>query len=95
MTWEQKFAALKTLAPAWLEMRKPGDWYVNARGRYIGGDGLLTGSYGNGRSPQAAVEDDWRQLVDMLPSDRFIVVTNGGARRHFRWSGFMWTEVPR
>lgn len=94
MTWEQKLAALQVLCDTSLRMRKPGDWYVSARGRNVGGDGLLRGAYGNGPTPEAAVTDDWRQLAEMLPSDRFIVVdglTSG--RRQVRWNGFMWDEV--
>lgn len=93
MTWEQKLAALQALMPdTCLRMRKPGDWYVDARGRSIGGDGLLHGNYGNGKTPEAAIENDWLQMTE-IPSDRYIVVQCGGERRQFRWSGFMWSEV--
>lgn len=93
MNWEQKLAALQAIADTCLRMRKPGDWYVSATGRGIGGDGLNRGNYGNGPTPQAAVEDDWRQLVEMLPYDRYIIVESRGERRQIRWNGFMWETV--
>lgn len=92
LTWEQKLAALQAIADTSLRMRNPGDWYVSAVGRSIGGNGLLHGKYGNGKTPQEAVEDDWRQLAEMLPDDRYIVVERSGARKQFIWNGFMWTE---
>jgi hypothetical protein len=94
MNWEEKFAALCALTETSLKMREPGDWYVSASSRDVGGDGFLTGVYGNGRTPQEAVEDDWMQLAESLPSDRYIVL--GGhrkSRKCVRWTGFMWVEV--
>lgn len=94
MTWEQKFAALQSIADTSLRMRKPGDWYVSATGRGIAGDGFVLGAYGNGKTPEEAIEDDFRQLAEFLPSDRYVVVERGGERRQFRWTGFMWADVP-
>jgi hypothetical protein len=96
MTWEEKLSALQVLCDTSLRMRKPGDWYVSATGREIGGDdtGMLTGLYGNGPTPQAAVEDDWKQMTE-LPVRRYIVIgAMGPNRKHFRWAGYMWREVP-
>lgn len=94
MTWEQKLAALQSLTDTSLRMRKPGDWYVSAVGRGIGGDGFLTGTYGNGKTPQEAVDDDWNQLTQFLPSDRYILVERAGKRRQVRWTGYMWEDCP-
>lgn len=93
MTWEQKLEALQVLTETALRMRKPGDWYVSAVSRYICGDGLMRASYGQGRSPELAVEDDWRQLVEYLPSDRYIAIdTLWNRRKQYRWNGYMWKE---
>jgi hypothetical protein len=92
MTWEQKLAALQAIAPTTLNMRKPGDWYVSAQGRDVGGDGLLTASYGNGKTPQEAVEDDWRQVAE-LPFDKYVVVFVRNTRKHLRWNGYMWSDL--
>jgi hypothetical protein len=93
MTWEQKLAALQALCDTSLRMRKPGDWYVSATGRGIGGDGLSRGAYGNGKTPQEAVEDDWRQIVEHLPSDRYVIARSYSIEKRVRWNGFMWSEV--
>lgn len=97
MTWEEKFAAMKALVGDFsirLAMRAPGDWYVDCRGREIGGDGLLASLSGDGRTPQEAVEDDWRKNVEELPADRYLVLrAMHSDRRHVRWNGFMWIEV--
>lgn len=101
MNWEQKLNAMIALC-GWsavsLKMREPGNWYVEVIGRNIGGGGFLRGEYGEGRTPQEAVEDDWRRLVDELPEDRVIVVSRRSTEeteRRVRWNGYMWADVPR
>lgn len=93
LNWEQKLSALQALTDTALRMRGPGDWYISAERRSVGGDGFLTGTYGNGKTPQEAVEDDFRKLAEMLPSDKYIVVRKSGGDKQFRWNGFMWQEV--
>lgn len=90
MNWEQKLEALQVIADSSLRMRKPGDWYVDAYRREIGGDGMLVHSYGNGNTPQEAVEDDWRKMVEQLPANKYIQAAD---RKRYRWAGFMWKEV--
>ena len=93
MDWQQKAAALDALHKIELHIRKPGDWYVH-HGVEIGGDGLLIGSYGNGATPEEAVEDHWRKLCDELPVGRYIVVNAmNNRRRHVRWNGYMWCDL--
>lgn len=92
MNWEQKLAAFKALGEAHLEMRKPGDWYV-ADSINVGGDGCLVGAYGNGATPQQAVEDHWQKLVVDLPLDRHLHSRHAGVIRRVRWNGYMWQDI--
>ena len=93
MTWEQKLAALNAIADHALIMRSPGDWYVSARIE-IGGRGLLVGAFGNGKSPQDAVEDHWRQLVDEIDENGdYLIGGNPGHTKVVRWNGFMWADA--
>jgi len=88
MTWEEKLAALNCLGDATLNMRKPGDWYVCLMAE-IGGDGLLIEGCGNGRTPEAAVENEWTRLTS-IPFDRYVRIRGG---RKVRWTGYMWSDV--
>ncbi len=99
MTWEEKFEAMKALLGGniSLRMRKPGDWYVEASGRHVGGDGVLSGNYGNGSTPEEAVLQDWEKNVTNLPNDKYVVLSypNIGPtdpKKYYRWNGFMWKE---
>lgn len=97
MTWEEKFEALNCLAPGRLIMRKPGDWYIS-RGIEVTSDSspVLKGMYGNGTSPEQTILNDWDVLVDSIKPDEYLVVSAGSVdRKHFRWNGFMWNELPR
>lgn len=94
MDWQQKAEALNALAKIEIRCRKARDWYVH-QNTEIKADGVLIGAYGNGETPEAAIEDHWRQLVDELSPDRYIVThAYRDTRRAVRWNGFMWTEVP-
>jgi len=89
MTWEQQFHAIKAVSPtASLEMRKPGDWYVNSRMEHAEGNCCLVGDYGNGISPQHAVENHWKLYGNGKPFR-----TGDGA--WLRWNGFMWEKSER
>ncbi len=89
MSWEQKFAAIKAFAgDANLEMREPGDWYVSC-GMSVGGDGMLSGQYGNGINPVAAIEDHWSQYSS-LAHNRYAV---NRKNERARWNGFMWRAI--
>lgn len=92
MTWEQKLQAMKAIADHKLIMRKPGDWYVNAPIE-VGGGGVLVSMFGQGTTPEMAVNDHWAQLVENLPSDRYITGGNPGHSKCVRWNGFMWEDA--
>lgn len=93
-SWQHKAAALNALSPIQIHIRNVCDWFVN-QSVEIGGDGMLTGNYGNGDSPEDAVEDHWRKLVEDLPEDRYLVIrASREDRRHVRWNGYMWQDLP-
>lgn len=93
MNWQQKAHALAALADLSLRCRKAGDWYVNQDVEIKNGS-ILEGSYGNGSTPTAAIHNHWRQLVEELPPDQYLVVrAHRDERRAVRWNGFMWAEV--
>lgn len=87
MTWEEKLAALNSLSQCSLRMRKPGDWYVSWHAET--GGTMVSCDFGNGRTPEEAVNAHWDLYVTNLPSDRHIRAKN----RCYRWVGFMWEEV--
>lgn len=98
LTWEQKLFAISKLCDTSLKMRKPGDWYVSSVGIEVAGDGVLIGEYGNGTTPQEAVEEEWRKLVTDLPDGKYLRVhdyRHGEKPRYVRWNGIWWREVPR
>lgn len=85
MNWEQKLHALKKLSfNTRLEMRSPGDWYVQASMQIPEGQ-MLRGAYGEGPTPEAAVEAHW-----VIYGCGKIFDCSG---KQFRWNGFMWEEV--
>ena len=93
MNWQEKADALDSLAEIDIKIRKVNDWYVSQRTE-IGGDGMLLGSYGNGTTPEEAIENHWFQLVDDLPIDKYIVTAAmNNERKHWRWNGYMWREA--
>lgn len=87
MTTDEKFAALKLLCETSLRMRAPRDWYVSASGRECKNGCILRSSYGNGSTPQEAIEDDWR----IISSHPCIVIDYG--KRQVRWNRYMWEDV--
>ncbi len=94
MDWQTKAAALNALEQISIMIRSPNDWYIQQRTE-VGGDGCLTGQYGNGETPERAIIDHWNKLVNDLPSDRYLVVGGSSAnRKQYRWNGYMWEDLP-
>lgn len=94
MNWEQKLHALNALAECRLIMREPGDWYVSQHTEVKKeGDSVLQGKYGNGRSPEEAVINHWNELTGN-PKEFIVLEACPGSRRHVRWNGFMWVDLP-
>jgi len=95
MMWEEKLAACKALGDCALRMREPGDWYVSWSVEAVehGHPGILVGRYGNGATPQLAVEDHWSRITAPEVS-ALVVNAMRPTRREVRWNGFMWWDVP-
>lgn len=93
MHWQEKAAALDALAEISLKVRGPGDWYVS-QDVQIKDDCVLRGEYGNGATPEDAVLDHWKRLVEDIGGLYLIARTKADNRRAVRWNGFMWTDVP-
>lgn len=95
MTWEQKLQALNRLAPCRLVMRSPGDWYVEQRTALkTHGSQILWGAFGNGSSPEAAVNNHWHVLTELAPADYVVVnAMSSSNRRAVVWNGCMWDSV--
>lgn len=93
MDWQMKAAALNALAEINVCIRAPGDWYVH-QDVEVGGNGFLTGSYGNGETPEEAICDHWSKLTDGVSPGNYLVTRKYGKRIHVRWNGFMWSHLP-
>lgn len=91
MTWEQKLMALKALTTTEVKMREPGNWYVSAHARAIKSGELARSEYGNGKTPEEAVNDDWSKIAQDHPE---VILTGGPVRRVVRWNGYMWEDRP-
>lgn len=96
MDWEQKLQAFNALVECKLIMRKPGDWFVSQQISVKQGH-CMVGVYGNGATPQLAVEDHWERLTK-LPKDEYLIAKeywDGETckRVAVRWNGFMWDHV--
>lgn len=89
MTWEEKLSACQALAECSLRMRKPGDWYVSHLVEVVNGP-MLQSRYGNGGTPQDAVEDHWTQLTELKAHECLVVNSMTDQRREVRWNGYMW-----
>lgn len=93
MTWEEKLEALQALAETSLRMRSPGDWYVSTHTEILEGH-ILRGAYGNGATPQEAVEDHWRiYTTEADPSKPIVTNANTDRRKHWFWKGYRWAEL--
>ena len=92
MNWQEKLQALNAVAECKILMRKPDDWYVGQSVEISSDDSsVLTGLYGNGATPQEAIENHWDVMTVQLKPEQYVVVNAMSDRRkHVRWNGFMW-----
>jgi hypothetical protein len=91
MNYEEKFQAINALCEASLLMRKPGDWYVSQSTEIKNGS-VLEGRYGNGITPETAIEDHWEALTN-LDDHEYVVFRKGEERQAVKWNGFMWENL--
>ncbi len=93
MNYEQKAQALKGLGDLTIRFRKPGDWYASCEYVYTADSCFLVGAYGDGATPEKAVEAYFERLTELRPNEKYVVIDRE-PRRRLRWTGFMWSEVP-
>ena len=91
LTWEQKYEILEALCPLTLKMRHPGNWYVSSSGRGVQEGSIIRYTYGEGETPQAAVEKDYVLYVSQRP----VVYVSRSAEKpnYYRWNGYMWAPT--
>lgn len=101
MDWQQKAEALAGLSQLSIMFRErqwriggPEPWYVSQQVDIHCGS-VLHGAFGNGFTPQEAIENHWQRLVSDLKPDQHLIVkdSRGQKRRAVRWNGFMWEDV--
>lgn len=100
MDWQQKAEALAALADLSIKFRErewrvggPDPWYVSQNVEVKDGS-ILSSVCGNGHTPEEAIEDHWKQLVDDLTSRQYLIINVGTKdRRAVKWNGFMWQHV--
>jgi len=93
MNWQEKAAALNALAPIQILMRGIENWYVQQSAEVKEG-AMLKGKYGNGTTPELAIEDHWNQLTDLVGREKYIVIgAMSNRRRQVKWNGYMWKDV--
>lgn len=100
MNWLEKWRAMDALSDTTLHVREDTPRLHNspvyASNRVeMGGDGMLKSLPGGGGTPEEAIESLWLAMTG-IPADRYLVVAamNSG-RKHYRWNGYMWDEIPR
>lgn len=89
MNWEEKWAALLALAPGDVKMRRPGSWYAAIRAEQKMKDGFLYGDYGNGPTPEQAVQDAWNVYTKGVQ----VIYSNTGKREEYIWNGWRWVDM--
>ena len=90
MNWEQKLEALKSLCDIRLIMRTSRDWYIDSHMEIADGV-FLSGEYGNGNSPEEAVNNHWELYTN--DSDIGITKLIKADEKYWYWKRFMWKEV--
>lgn len=91
--WEQKFQVMQSLCSHSLKMRGPGDWYVESTGIEIKDGPILESSYGNGKTPQEAIENHYEIYTSVKLPKTVVVNAHTSKRKEYIWTGFMWREL--
>ena len=62
----------------------------------IGNGGTLTSVNGRGDAPEKAIDDLWKRLTELSPKEYIVLnAMSRDGRRHVRWNGYMWAELPK
>lgn len=103
MDYQHKAEALAGLCDLFIKYRER-QWRIgSAEPWYVqqdinvkeAGASTLVGTYGNGLTPEAAINDHWRALVEDLGHNEYLIVASGTDRRRaVKWNGFMWADYP-
>lgn len=66
--WQERLEKIREISKhAEVKMRRPENWYVSAEMFHDDGNGMLIGHYGEGRSPDQAVESHWAIYANGVP----------------------------
>jgi hypothetical protein len=96
MDYQEKASALDSLSELKILIRGPLDWYVSQSVEVKRmGSCMLAGMYGNGETPEEAILDHWKVLVDDLTPGDFLVINAGDPkrRRDVYWHRYMWKDA--
>jgi len=92
MNMQDKAQALNALAEISIRVRPDRSWYVFQLTEIKNGS-ILEGRYGNGNTPDEAIEAHWENLTNLAPREYIVINASKETRRAVRWNGFMWETV--
>jgi hypothetical protein len=96
LTLHQKACAMNALASISIQMDMAHGWFVkqSVEQKRKSDSSILEGICGRGETPDEALADHWDHLID-LPIGAFLVINAyDDRRRHVRWNGYMWADLP-
>jgi hypothetical protein len=97
MPLHHKALAMEALSKIAVRMDIDGGWFVNqsVEMKERPDSSVLTSITGRGETPDEALFNHWQQLTE-LPAGAFLVIhaMHDGHRRHVRWNGYMWADLP-
>ena len=94
LTWEEKLEIIQSIEGmfsfnTFLAMRKPGNWYVQSRTHiYTENSPMIHGNYGNGKTPQEAVENHFKIYVEDIKDNQYVEYEG----KKYRFEGHIWKE---
>lgn len=75
-----------------------GKWYIGDDDVEIGGDGFLVSPIAQTDTPESAVFG-FLEVIQAVKAPKYLVVRAMSeppdGRRHYRWNGMAWAELPR
>lgn len=98
MTTREKALALNALSRLSLELDCNNQWFVNHQRvdiKEIDHPGVICSVTGRGDTPEDAIEDHWHKMTASGQNLYIVVNALHNSRRHVRWNGFMWEDLPK